>query len=538
MRRKRIAVPFLAASAVASLVPALAPAATATAAENPLARFQEQKPSWKRCGKDMPATLRCATIKVPLDYGRPGGKTLDLAISRVKTSTGKERRGVLLTNPGGPGGTGVEMPTFLASELPKSVTAKYDLIGFDPRGVGRSSPVSCGLKTSERNWERPYKAATFAKDVKWAKTVAEKCDAKQGDKLRHISTRNTARDMDVIRAVLGEKKISYLGYSYGTYLGAVYTQMFPKRADRFVLDSSVDPDRVWRGMIQVWAEGAEPAFANWTKWTAKRHSEYKLGKTPEAVGKTFWGLVAQADRKPIDDGSGVPMNGDDIRMYMRGMVFNVEWAANTVKDLKKAAAGKKTTPAPTRSGTPERTPAPPAFGSTAAKMKVPSDNQDASFWAVVCGDTRAWPTDPEQYRRDAIKDKKKYPLYGDFASNIKPCAFWKKQGSEPATVIDNKVGALLLQNEWDSQTPLVSGRGLRKHLKGSKMVTVAGGIGHGIYGSKSCADKTATAYLTTGKLPAKDITCKAKPPAEGGRSGTSPLPIPTPRGVPGMVSRF
>ncbi|MEU2154645.1 alpha/beta hydrolase [Streptomyces sp. NPDC019396] len=536
--RRRIAVPFLAASAVATLVPALAPASTATAAENPLARYLQQKPSWHRCDKSGPASYQCATIKVPLDYSRPDGKKLDLAISRMKTSTKKERRGVLLINPGGPGGTGVEMPFVLSGELPKSVQAKYDLIGFDPRGVGQSSPVSCGLKTAEMDWQRPYKAGTFAKDVKWAKTVADKCDAKQGDRLRHITTRNTARDMDVIRAVLGEKKISYLGYSYGTYLGAVYTQMFPKRSDRFVLDSSVDPARVWRGMIQVWAEGAEPAFANWTKWTAKRDSTFKLGKTPAAVSKTFWDLVARADRKPIDDGSGVPMNGDDIRMSMRQIVFNAENAANTVKDLKAAAEGKKTTPAPTReSRTPER-PAPPAFGTAAAKVKVPSDNADASFWSVVCADTRAWPTDPEQYRRDAVADRKKYPLYGDFASNIKPCAFWKQQGAEPATKIDNKVGALLLQNEWDSQTPLTSGQGLHRVMKGSKMVTVAGGIGHGIYGTKSCADKTATAYLATGKLPAKDITCKATPPAEGERSGESPLPIPAPRGVPGMVSRF
>ncbi|WP_406002365.1 alpha/beta hydrolase [Streptomyces sp. NBC_00829] len=535
MRSRRIA-PFLAASAVAGLVPALAPA-TAAAAENPMAEYLRQKPSWHRCDKDLTAAYQCATIKVPLDYNRPGGKKLDLAISRMKTSTKKEHRGVLLFNPGGPGGSGLDMPPIMSTILPKAVTAKYDLVGFDPRGVGQSSPVSCGLTTEEMNWQRPYKAATFAKDVKSARTVAEKCDKKQGDKLRHITTRNTARDMDVIRAVLGEKKISYVGYSYGTYLGAVYTQMFPKNVDRFVLDSSVDPARVWRGMIQVWAEGAEPAFANWTKWTAKRHSTFKLGKTPAAVSKTFWDLVAQADRKPINDGSGVPMNGDDIRLQMRGIFFDAENAANIVKDLKAAAEGKKTTSAPTRESRKPERPAPPAFG-TAAKVKVPSDNQDASSWSVVCADTRAWPTDPEQYRRDAISDKKKYPLYGDFGSSIKPCAFWKQQGAEPATKIDNKVGALILQNEWDSQTPVTSGRGLHRALKGSKMVTVIDGVGHGIYGNGSCADKTATAYLTTGKLPAKDVTCKAAPAEAGARSGTSPLPVPTPQGIPGMVSRF
>lgn len=138
MRNSRIAC-FLAASTVAALVPALAPA-TASAAANPMSQYQQQKPAWHRCDREMPATFQCATIKVPLDYSRPGGKKLDLAISRLKTSTKQERRGVLLLNPGGPGGPGVDMPQYMASELPKSVKAKYDLVGFDPRGIGRSSP--------------------------------------------------------------------------------------------------------------------------------------------------------------------------------------------------------------------------------------------------------------------------------------------------------------------------------------------------------------------------------------------------------------
>ncbi|GAA3265035.1 hypothetical protein GCM10010469_35200 [Streptomyces labedae] len=272
-----------------------------------------------------------------------------------------------------------------------------------------------------------------------------------------------------------------------------------------MLDSAVDPARVWRGMIQVWAEGAEPAFTRWTEWTAARHSAYKLGRTPEAVRKTFYGLVAQADRKPIDL-DGTLLTGDDIRLGLRGMFFSARDAAEAVAEVKKAAAGAPQS-ADRELRTPE--PVPPSFGRT-----VPEDNGDASFWAVVCADTRAWPRDPEQYREDAIRDKARYPLYGDFAAHIKPCAFWKKTGSEPATRIGNKVRALILQNKWDSQTPLTSGQGLHRAMQGSKMVTVAGGVGHGIYGNKSCADETATTYLTTGKLPTKDVTCKAAPAAD------------------------
>ncbi|MDX3521781.1 alpha/beta hydrolase [Streptomyces scabiei] len=515
--------PLLAVSVTATLVPALATStATAAPAASPSAAslstassstaagaldaYVKQKPKWKRCYADAPAKFKCATIKVPLDYRAPGGKRIDLAISRLRSTAPDKRHGVLFSNPGGPGGSGLSMPLGIQEMLPKAAQRKYDLIGFDPRGVGRSSPVSCGLKPKEEDWLRPYKKGTFAKDVAWARTVANKCEKKAGATLRHITTRNTARDMDLIRAILGEKKISYLGYSYGTYLGAVYTQLFPGRADRFVLDSAVEPARAWRGMIQWWAEGAEPAFDRWTEWAAARSATYGLGDTSKKVDRTFWGLVARAGKKPIEvDGQAV--TGDDIRSGMRGAVFSPDYASDIMVELKKAAAGE---PASARklavfSGS-ERS----GTAGAAAVPKVPSDNGMASFWAVVCGDnSAAWSRDPESYRRDAIADKRRYPLFGDFASSIKPCAFWGKS-AERATRVDNKVGSLVVQNEWDSQTPLPSGQALHADLKGSKMVTVHGGEGHGVYpNGNACSDGAVNGYLLTGKLPAKDVTCEA-----------------------------
>jgi pimeloyl-ACP methyl ester carboxylesterase len=473
----------------------------------------------------MPAAFQCATIKVPLDYSRPNGETIKLAISRIKTSVPGKRRGVMLFNPGGPGGGGLDMPVYMKEMLPKKVRESHDLIGFDPRGVGSSSPVTCGLTGAQQNMEHPYRPETFDKDVKWARTVADKCRTKNGDRLPHITTRNTARDMDVIRAVLGEKKISYLGYSYGTYLGAVYAQMFPQRTDRFVLDSAVDPARVWRGMIQVWAEGTEPAFTRWTNWTAKRHRTYKLGATPAKVRKTFWDLVARADRTPIDDG-GVKLNGDDIRAYLRAEFFSPENAAEAVVDLKKAADGRtvsRPSLVPDHRQETRR--------STSFAAEPPADNGTAAFWTVVCGDSDAWPRDPEQYRSDAIRDKATYPLYGDFGSNIMPCAFWDKP-AEPGIAVDNNVGVLIVQNQWDSQTPLVSALGMRQALKGSRMVYVKGGEGHGVYwgDSGSCADRTVNAYLSDGRLPAQDVTCKPS-----GRRGPDVVrpPFPAPQQAPG-----
>ncbi|MFB7513136.1 alpha/beta hydrolase [Streptomyces sp. NPDC056144] len=527
-----------AAAAPATPLAATATAATAAvAAAVPLARFERQRPRWSPCEAGGPAAYECATVKVPLDYARPGGRTLDLAVSRVKATSPVDRRGVLLLNPGGPGGSGLDMPLWMGPMLAGEVTRRYDLIGFDPRGVGRSTALTCGLNGQESNWQRPYKAAEFAGDVQWARTVADKCRARNGAALAHMNTRNTARDMDVIRAVLGERKISYLGYSYGTYLGAVYTQLFPRRADRFVLDSAVDPERIWRGMIQIWAEGAQPAFTRWTVWAAERNAAYGLGATPAEVGATFWGLVAQADRRPIEL-DGVPLTGDDIRLAARAAVFNVAYASEETARLKAAAEGR--TPAPARrtappapaipaipaspfaSASPAASSVPFASSASAGLPEVPADNMDAAFWSVVCSDTRAWPKDPERYRRDAVRDKARYPLYGDFASNIKPCAFWSP-GAEPATVVNNSVPALVLQNEWDSQTPLASGQGLRRALKGARMLTVLGGQGHGVYGLGSCADATATSYLVTGRLPAKDLTCRT-PAGQAQRSDAPTLP--------------
>ncbi|MFF5586697.1 alpha/beta hydrolase [Streptomyces hygroscopicus] len=516
MRRRRLA-PLLTVSVTAALAPALATgaaeaaeagaasasAAPSSATASALDRYLAQKPAWRRCQADLPAEYQCATIKVPLDYRAPQGKRITMAISRIKSTAPDKRHGVLFFNPGGPGGPGLDMPLYMKDTLPKAARQKYDLIGFDPRGVGRSSPVTCDLEPEEENWLRPYKKATFDKDVAWARDVARKCRAASGDTLRHITTRNTARDMDLLRAVLGEKKISYLGYSYGTYLGSVYTQLFPARADRVVLDSAVDPARAWRGMIQWWAEGAEPAFDRWTEWAAARSAQYGLGDTPKKVDRTFWDLVRQADEKPIEI-DGQAYTGDDVRSMMRGAVFSVKSGTELVVELKKAAAGE---PASAK-----KFPAPAGTARLAAGSDVPPDNGTASFWAVVCNDnSAAWSRDPESYRRDAIADKGRYPLFGDFASSVKPCAFWDRS-AEPATVVNNKVRSLVVQNEWDPQTPLPSGQALHTDLKGSKMLTVLGGEGHGVYPSgNACTDGKVTDYLATGKLPAKDVTCRATP---------------------------
>ncbi|MFH8986953.1 alpha/beta fold hydrolase [Streptomyces sp. NPDC017940] len=457
-----------------------------------LADFTRQKLTWERCAADKPAAFRCATLKVPLDYRVPEGKRIDVAISRVETSVPGKRRGVLTFNPGGPGGPGLDLPLEASQGLPKAVREQYDMVGFDPRGVGRSTPVKCGLAAHELPYPRVTRTTgDAAANEAWARTFAAKCRAAAGDRLPHMTTRNTARDMDVLRAVLGEKKLNYFGVSYGTALGAVYMQLFPHRADRFVLDSAVDPKRMWRGMFRVWAPEAERAFRRWAKWTAGQDATYHLGTTPAAVERTFRKLVARADTDPVVIGDA-KLDGAAVRNALRPAFFTVRMGAEAVVQLKNAAEGRAVRELP--------------------RTEQPGDNEVASQLAVVCADA-PWPRDPGTYRRDAFRDGARFPLYGDFASSITPCAFLPR-GAEPATVVDNHVKALIVQNEWDSQTPLVAARGMHRALAGSRMVTVDEGEGHGVvFGEvrNSCAENVAMGYLSTGVLPARDVTCRAAP---------------------------
>ncbi|MFH8587352.1 alpha/beta hydrolase [Streptomyces celluloflavus] len=488
MRSKRIFLTVVLGVAAAS-VPLLAPsAASAAPADAALSAYFDQRLDWHSCDDGGPA--ECADVEVPLDYGRPGGKSISIAVSRIKASEPSERHGVLFMNPGGPGGEGLTLPAMMLEKnvIPDSVSRRFDLIGFDPRGVGRSAPVDCGLTDQELSLSGPaYRPETFEEDVSRARTVAEKCQGKNSGVLAHITTRNTARDMDVIRGALGEKKISYLGISYGTYLGAVFTQMFPERADRFVLDSAVNPGRVWRGAFQDRAQDTERAFTRWTQWTAQRHATYGLGDTPDKVRESFWALFNRPAPNPVHDFvSGFPT-----------VFYDVDNAAKTIAGLNTADPTK----APA-SGTPGK----PAAGPSAASGAI--GNFYSAYWSVTCADSDSWPRDPEQYSRDAALDKQKNPLFAGSASNINACAFWPK-ATEPTTTVDNTTGALIVNNEWDSQTPLVGATGLHKAMKGSRMVTVHDGVGHGVYGTNPCADHAVNTYLTTGRLPEKNLSCRS-----------------------------
>lgn len=449
---------------------------------------------WGPCPKAVASPrLECATLQVPLDYRHPDGRHIEIAISRLASENPSQRRGVLLTDPGGPGGTGLGYPAVLAaSGLPRKVLDSYDVIGFDPRGVGRSTPVTCDLTPAQqvRGNFAPYahSAADVAREAGNARGVAEQCaSSRSAWMLPHTTTANTARDMDRIRAALGAPKVSYLGHSYGTYLGAVYTTMFPKRSDRIVLESNLGPGGYDVTAMRRFARGMEDRFPDFAAFAAT-HPAYGLGTTPRQVTAKFYELARRLEAKPVQGIDGTLFRGFTFdRLYADALMPQMAefWhALDTGKPLP---------------------PVPP----------LPNmENLMSARFYVICGDSR-WPERVRDYQRNVAVDRVAHPMIGGSTADIGPCAFWPdKRVEKPVRIGDQgPSNVLMVQNERDPGTPLAGARELRRAFgKRATLVTADQG-GHGVYpfGRNTCANDAATAFLTNGQRPARDLTCAAEP---------------------------
>ncbi|RMB80185.1 alpha/beta hydrolase [Streptomyces shenzhenensis] len=450
---------------------------------------------WGPCPEDIASPrLECSTLEVPLDYRDPDGRQIEIAISRLASENPAQRRGVLLTNPGGPGGTGLDYPALLAgSGLPQKVLDSYDVIGFDPRGVGRSAPVTCDLMPEQqaRGNFPPYAhtAADVTREVRYARTVAEQCaTSRTAWMLPYTTTANTARDLDRIRVALGEPKLSYLGHSYGTYLGAVYATMYPKRGDRVVLDSNLGPGGYDVTAMRLFARGMEDRFPDFAAFAAAR-PEYGLGTTPEQVTAKFFDLAKRLEAKPVQGIDGT---------WFRGLTFEYLYSDATMPLL-----------AATWQALENDRPLPPAL-----PLPENIENLLASRFSVICGDTR-WPGTVQKYQRNVAVDRLKYPMLGGSTASIGPCAFWPDTRVEPPVRIGDRgpSNVLMVQNERDPGTPLAGAQKLRNAFgKRATMVTADQG-GHGVYpfGPNTCANDAVTAFLTTGQRPPQDLACAAEP---------------------------
>ncbi len=469
---------------------------------------------WHSCSGQLAAdgVPDCTMLSVPLNYADPGGRHISLALDMVPaTAPQSQQQGVMLVNPGGPGGDGLPLTAEVAQGITSSVAADYDIIGFDPRGVGSSVPaLSCdpSFFSGVRPNYIPANSAAEQVLINRAKMYAGDCEQKFGWLLPYMTTEDVARDMDSIRAAFGVAKINYYAFSYGTYIGQVYATLFPSRIRRMVLDSTVDPTGVWYtdNIDQDYAfQGRQEAFF---AWVAKYDGTYHLGSTTAQVQAAWYKARSQLLAHPVDGTIGAD-DFDDT--FLAGGYLDELWPG-----LAQALSSYLNS------------------GLTADLVSqyqangAQSENEFAVYNAVQCSDVN-WPRSWAYWTSDTELVYKTAPFQAwDNAWFNASCAFWPVQG--PAKPLQIKGGGLpgilMLQGTLDPATPYAGAQDAHKLLPSARMVVVEGGGNHGQsleQPSNSCIEGYLNAYLATGSLPEApglvNATCPAVPDPTPGTSG-------------------
>ncbi|MGW4244634.1 alpha/beta hydrolase [Nocardia sp. NPDC004722] len=457
-------------------------------------------PIWTACqGSGLDPRQECTTVSVPLDYDKPDGERISLAVSRIRSPHPERRRGVLVLVPGGPGSVGLALPSTRGAKLPESVRDAYDLIGFDPRGLGASTQANCHLAPQDLAVERlrswPDADGGIAGNVEIEQRVADACVRDGGALVRSIGTRTEARDLDRIREALGESKISAWGESYGTYALAVYTTLFGDRTDRVLSDSNDDPnpDLVERGWQANYAVGVEDRFPDFARWAATDGNPDRVAATPEEVRGEFLTLAARLDRAPLPwPGAELSvLSGNGLRQIVLDGLYDDHNFARMAQVIN-AVAGSGTLPA--------ARPAPP---EDAAQRST------AVLIATLCNDV-AWPTAFADYATAVKADRARYPLTAGRPHGYSPCATWPYPPA-PRTVVTSSgpSNVLMVQNLRDPATPYSGALNLRRAFGDrARMVTIDAG-GHGAYPAPlSCANEAVERFLLDGTRLAEDLICR------------------------------
>ncbi|HWO63348.1 MAG TPA: alpha/beta fold hydrolase [Umezawaea sp.] len=507
----------------------------------PAAASGDQQVEWRQCAEPPPpdpselpdegiiidpwqgqwGLMECATVVVPLNYRKPGDGSLGIGISRIRASDPALRKGVVLFNPGGPGGGGLPMPLSLrGSELAKH----YDVIGFDPRGVGRSSALWCERIPDTRPRSSRPTDEEFAAYTAYARAHEDACQRAGGGIRPFINTANTARDMDVIRAALGEAKINYVGYSYGTYLGAVYGSLFPKRLNRSVLDSSIHPDWLWREQFKQQSVAARYNVEQWATWVGQRDDTYHLSRTRDEVLATTEAVAARlatrsvpfTRERPETWPSYWPRSFDrtvlDRFLAMATQPRSIwDITAEVVVEVRRAA---------------EEGTAVSADTSTAVGLlheqgiaKVDSGVYDT----VTC--EADWPTDLTAYQEDMRLFRERYPytdgngsgVIGAAPTNCTFRSFTPPEQPVPLKRAGYPTG-VVIQADGDPATQYDGGPAMAARL-GDQLISVRDSGKHGHYGSNPCVTAEVDDYLINGVLPPSRSECADEPrppvPADG-----------------------
>jgi pimeloyl-ACP methyl ester carboxylesterase len=442
----------------------------------------------------------CGQMPVPVDYAHPDAGQLNIEVIRIHYNAQPKRVGSLLVNPGGPGGSGLFLAISLAGSLSDDVLQHFDLIGFDPRGVGLSAPIKCQTDADET------KALALDTDVRTARgrqvaeqgaaAFAQSCVKKYGSKLAHFNTVETAQDMDRIRAAVGDDQLNYLGFSYGTELGAVYAHLFPTRIRVAVLDGAVDPLTTGNAITsnEQQIAGFEDAFDQFAADCKTRAACKALGNPRSAVAA----LERKANAKPIPTSK----HGDK----RRATGGNVLYAVVSALYSQQAWPQLGTALIQAQHGD--------AQGLLALNDQYSERGDDGHysnlldvFQVVSCNDQKADPSDAA-IAAAATRWAKKYPLFGLWsAASLVQCQPWPKQRHPvPAETAAGSAPILVVGNLHDPATPYSGAVHLASTL-GTGVLLTWDGQGHTSYGQSSCIDAKVNAYLIEKTLPSAHTTC-------------------------------
>jgi pimeloyl-ACP methyl ester carboxylesterase len=448
-------------------------------------------------GGDRPLSFGCGKLRVPLDYRAPSRKAIDLFLIRVRLAGQQKRIGSVVVNPGGPGVSGVNAAVGLGLTLPADLLTRFDLVGFDPRGVGASAPVECisdQLKDQLTALD-PDAADALATQTRLARQVSQDCLGKYGDDLQHFNTEETARDLDLVRQAVGDAKLTYLGYSYGTRLGSVYAQLFPKRVRALVLDGAVDPKAGEVASSQSQAAGFERAFDQFAADCKARNAACLIGPDPRA---TVERILAAARRSPIPGGSGgrkatggVVLLGIVSALYDRG-----DWA-----ELESALADADNGNSSGLFALADR------YNERDRKGHF-TNVTDANI-AINCADSREKVPDAT-VRRALSSWRTQYPLFGtSSALGLLTCQQWTAPREPlPAVRAAGAPPVLVIGTVNDPATPYASAKVLARTLASGRLLTWRG-EGHTAYPKTACVTAAVDAYLINLKVPATNATCAA-----------------------------
>ncbi|MFL6098721.1 MAG: alpha/beta hydrolase [Actinomycetales bacterium] len=460
--------------------------------------FYMQVLHWKGCGNG----FQCSTLSVPMDYDRPATRTLHLALVRLPAGDQKHRLGSLVLNPGGPGGSGIEYARAAKQVISDAVRKKYDVVGFDPRGVGDSDPVHC-LSSTETDAlyaadPTPTTPDEIARWVALSRGLAEKCQARVGAELKFVGTRDAAHDMDVLRSAVGDQKLSYLGKSYGTLLGATYADQFPTHVGRMVLDGVVDPALTAEQINLGQAQGFERATRAFLADCAK-HSDCALGtdvdagltKLREFLGSlTANPLRTNDSKRPLTEGWG--SYGVAQAMYSKQLWPILRSA------LKAAVAGDGSVLL--------------ALADQYAHREKDGrydGNLNDALYAVNCVD-RPQQGGLEGIEQDVTTFQQAAPVWGSFlAWGALPCAYWPiPPTDEPKKISAPGSGPILVVGTTrDPATPYEWAVSLSKELSNGHLLTYDGD-GHTAYREGSgCVDGVVDSYLLKAAVPPDGKRC-------------------------------